>query len=84
MDQEPGWRTIVRISDARYTRDLRRYQLAWRLVRHEVRTRTIERWTGLSMHRIRNLYGAYAAGASERERSPLRGKAPYTVSDQFS
>ena len=45
----------MRISDARFSRDLRRYQLAWRLIRHEVRTRTIERWTGLSMHRIRNL-----------------------------
>lgn len=70
----------MRISDARFTRDLRRYQLAWRLIRHEVRTRTIERWTGLSMHRIRTLYDAYAAGASESARSPLRGKAPYQVS----
>jgi hypothetical protein len=70
----------VRISDARYSRDLRRHQLAWRFIRHEVRTRTIERWTGLSMYRIRNLYDAYAAGASESARSPLRGKAPYTIS----
>lgn len=70
----------MRISDARYSRDLRRYQLAWGFIRHEVRTRTIERWTGLSMYRIRTLYDAYAAGASEGARSPLRGKAPYTVS----
>jgi hypothetical protein len=69
----------VRISDARYSRDLRRYQFAWRLIRHEVRTRTIQRWTGLSMNRIRTLYDAYAAGTSESARSPLRGKAPYTV-----
>jgi hypothetical protein len=70
----------VRISDARYTRDLRRYQLAWRLIRHEARTRTVERWTGLSMYRVRTLYGAYAAGAMEYPRSPLRGVAPHQVS----
>jgi hypothetical protein len=70
----------VRISDARYSRDLRRHQLAWGFIRHEVRTRTVQRWTGLSMYRIRALYETYAAGASESARPPLRGKAPYTVS----
>jgi hypothetical protein len=70
----------VRISDARYTHDLRRYQLAWRFIRHGVRTRTVARWTGLSMYRIRTFYDAYATGASESARSPLRGKAPYQIS----
>jgi hypothetical protein len=70
----------VRISDARYSRDLRRYQLAWRLIRHEARNRTVERWTGLSMHRVRTLFRAYAAGTTEHPRSPLRGVAPHQVS----
>lgn len=70
----------MRISDARYSRDLRRYQLAWRLIRHEARTRTIERWTGLSMYRIRTLYEAYAVGAMQIPRSPLRGVAPHQLS----
>lgn len=70
----------MRISDARYTRDLRRYHLAWRLIRHEARTRTVERWSGLSVYRIRTLYAAYAADRSGPARSPLRGVAPHQVS----
>ena len=69
----------MRISDARYSRDLRRYQLAWRFIRQGARTRTIERWTGLSMNRIRTLYAAYATGATPGADSPLRGVAPHTV-----
>src|SRR6266478_2820916 len=69
----------MRISDARYSRDLRRYQLAWRFIRHDARTRTVERWTGLSMYRIRTLYRAYAVGATDPH-SPLRGVAPYQIS----
>ena len=68
----------MRISDDRYSRDLRRYQLAWRFIQHAARTRTIERWTGLSMYRLRTLYEAYAAGVEPRER--LRGVAPHQVS----
>jgi hypothetical protein len=70
----------VRISDARYTRDLRRYQLAWRFIQHDARCRTIERWTGLSTYRIRTLYEAYAQGTPAHGRSPLRGVAPRQIS----
>jgi hypothetical protein len=66
----------VRLSDARYARDLLRYRLALRLVQFEARTRTIERWTGLSMHRVRTLR-AYAADMPEVSNSPLRGVSPY-------
>lgn len=69
----------MRISDARYSRDLRRYQLAWRLIRHGARTRTIERWTRLSMYRIHTLYEAYAGGGMDVPHSPPRGKAPHQV-----
>jgi len=68
----------MRISDVRYSRDLRRYQLAWRFIQHRARTRTIERWTGLSMYRLRTLYDSYAAGVASRER--MRGVAPHQVS----
>jgi hypothetical protein len=62
----------MRISEDRYTRDLRRIQLAQRFIRHEVRTQSVCAWTGLSDERIRNLcrsYGASVAGA-QRHRGP--------------
>lgn len=68
----------MRISDGRYSRDLRRYELAWRLIRHGARTRTVQRWTGLSTYRVRSLYDAYAGGAEAG--SPQRGVAPHQVS----
>lgn len=69
----------MRVSDARYSRDLRRYQLAWKLVRFDARTRTIKRWTGLSGYRIRTFYRAYAAGEPAVSGSPLRGVPPTQV-----
>jgi hypothetical protein len=42
---EPAWRTTaVRISDERFSRDLRRMRLAWRMIGHGARTQTIQRW----------------------------------------
>lgn len=49
----------MRILDNRYSRDLRRHDLALRLIRHELRTATIVIWTGLSRTRIRRLYHSY-------------------------
>lgn len=69
----------MRVSDARYGRDIRRYQLAWKLVRFDARTRTIKRWTGLSGYRIRTFYRAYAAGEPAVSGSPLRGVPPTQV-----
>jgi hypothetical protein len=70
----------VRISDARYGRDLRRYQLALRLIQHGARNGTVQRWSGLSMYRIRTLCAAYAAGRAQHPHSPLRGAAPHQIS----
>ena len=54
----------MRVTDDRYSRDLRRYDLAVRLIRHEARTQTIRQWTGLTDDRIRKLYRSYVrAGA---------------------
>jgi hypothetical protein len=62
----------MRISEDRYSRDLRRLNLAERFIRHEVRTHWICGWTGLSHHRVRNLYRSYAktSGAVLRHRGP--------------
>jgi hypothetical protein len=67
----------MRISDARFSRDMRRYQLAWRMIQHGVRNRVVHLWTGLSMYGIRALYKDYAmaAGASP----PVRGSMPSSV-----
>ena len=69
----------MRLSDPRYRRDFRRYELAWRLIAFDARTRTIERWTGLSTYQIRTFYRAYAAGVPAISGSPLRGVAPTQV-----
>lgn len=62
----------MRISEDRYARDLRRLNLAQRLIREEVRTRWIRAWTELSDNRIRNLYRSYAKafGTVRRRRGP--------------
>jgi ribosomal protein L37AE/L43A len=69
----------VRLSDPRYRRDFHRYELAWRLIGFDARTRTVERWTGLSTYQIRTFYRAYAAGEPAVSGSPLRGVAPTQV-----
>jgi hypothetical protein len=56
----------MRISEDRYARDLRRIQLARRLVQYEVRTRWICAWTGLSGNQVRNLFRSYLGGARRR------------------
>jgi hypothetical protein len=45
----------MRVSDAGYSRDLRSFNLAMRMLSHEARTRTISAWTGLSADRVRKL-----------------------------
>jgi Flagellar transcriptional activator (FlhC) len=65
----------MRISDDRYSRDRRRYDLAVRFLHHQARTHTIRSWTGLTDDRIRRLYRTYvdvAQGDSKRH----RGKSP--------
>ena len=69
----------MRILDARYSRDIRRYQLAMRLMGFEARTQTIRRYTGLSRSRIQALgrsdYPQSAGVAPIRHRGP----APYRL-----
>lgn len=67
----------MRISEDRYSRDLRRLNLARRLIRHEVRTQWIRAWTGFSERRVQNLFRSYerAQGSVRRPRGPSPFKA---------
>lgn len=61
----------MRISDDRYRRDLRRYQLARRLFAHGARRATIMRWTGLSRHSVETMMHEYALIEHRRPRGPV-------------
>jgi hypothetical protein len=65
----------MRISDDRYTRDRLRLDLALRFMRHEARTHTIRKWTGLTDDRIRKLYRSYLTMSPSRV-ARHRGKSP--------
>jgi len=65
----------MRVSEDRYSRDLRRIQLAHRLIRHEARTYWIRAFTRFTEGRIRNLlrsYGLVAEGVQRHRGSPPR------------
>lgn len=66
----------MRLTDARFGRDLLRYRLALAMLHFQARSRTIERWTGLSIYRIRTLR-EYVADAPELAMTPLRGVSPH-------
>jgi len=66
----------MRVSDDRYTRDRERFDLALRLIRHEARTFTIRKWTGLSDDRIRKLYRSYVSSEQAATVHRHRGKSP--------
>jgi hypothetical protein len=70
----------MRILDNRYSRDLRRHDLALRMIRHELRTATIIAWTGLSETRIRGLYRSYIP---ESGLAALRHRGPPPTSVQL-
>ncbi len=52
-------------------RDLRRRQLAHRLVRHQARTQTISRLTGLSRHQLATLRQRWGVSNEIRPRGPV-------------
>lgn len=67
----------MRVSEDRYAKDLRRLNLAQRLLQHEVRTQWICALTGFSEDRVRRLIRAY-----DGSRGPVRrhrGPAPMRV-----
>jgi hypothetical protein len=69
----------LNISNARYFHDRQRHDLALRMIRHEARTRTIRRCTGLSDDRIRRLYKTYIDAAAVLPIRRRRGRSPRQV-----
>ncbi len=57
-------------TDDAVTRDLRRYQLAMRLVAHRARTRTIYTLTGYTRHRLGTLRRRWRVPSQARRRGP--------------
>jgi len=64
----------MRVSEDRYLRDLRRINLAQRLILMEVRTQWICALSGLTGERVRNLYNSYAGTMRLKRRR--RGPSP--------
>lgn len=60
----------MRISEKRFERDLRRYELAQRMIAHEARRGTIVHWTGLSRHRVALLLKEFDRPDKNRYRGP--------------
>jgi hypothetical protein len=75
-ETEFGKEAHMRGYEDRYTRDMRRHDLALRMIRYEVRTHTIRVWTGLTQERIRRLCRTYGADGSGRQARRHRGPAP--------
>jgi hypothetical protein len=71
----------MRVTDDRYRRDLRRHDLALRMIRHEARTQTICAWTALSDERVRNLYHSYSADSGGAGVARHRGPSPYRLAN---
>ena len=67
----------MRLSEDRYTRELRRYQLAARMLRHEARTRTIVNWTGVTYDRVRKLARTLAGPDPQLRPARHRGQSPH-------
>ncbi len=61
-------------------RELRRLELALRMLRLQARTRTVCDWTGLSQRRVQGISREYAAARGMRATDRLRGPSPSTLS----
>lgn len=70
----------MRVSEDRYARDLRRLELARRMVRYRARTRSILEWSGLSVWRVRLLYRQELGEENELNMMRHRGPRPQKLS----
>lgn len=64
------------VPDDRYTRDLRRYNLALRMLRLGARPNTIRAWTGFSRQRVRVLIRSQRRDGAVPVAGLLRGPSP--------
>jgi hypothetical protein len=81
LDLKLDKESSVNIGNARYFHDRQRHDLALRMIRHEARTHTISRCTGLSDDRIRRLFRAYLDSETESQGGVRRrrGKSPRQI-----
>ncbi|NNF67602.1 MAG: hypothetical protein HKM98_08845, partial [Gammaproteobacteria bacterium] len=70
----------MRISDSRYARERRQFELAMRMIAYEARTCTIRTCTGLSDDRIRKIYTTYFKEEPLMQVRRQRGKPPSRIS----
>ena len=61
-----------------YIRHRKMWDLAWRMLTHDARTRTVSQWTGLSERRVRALVLRYTSPSDTDVKRP-RGKSPYRI-----
>src|ERR1700683_3755169 len=74
----------MRVSNDRYSRDLRSIDLARRMLKLEARTQTICAWTALSADRVRNLSRSHGGDGSGRKPSRHRGPSPSKLAKLMS
>ena len=61
-----------------YIQHRRMWDLAWRMLMHGARTRTVSQWSGISERRVRALVQRYTSPSDGDVKRP-RGKSPYRV-----
>jgi hypothetical protein len=66
----------MRLSDDRYSRDLRRFSLALRMLAHDARPNTICAWTGFTAERVRHLGRSHRKDVPDGEGPRHRGPSP--------
>jgi len=69
----------MRVTDHRYAAELDKFDLAFRMIRHEARTGTIRACTGFSEDRIRKIYSTYFKGTHDCAVKRRRGKSPRRI-----
>jgi hypothetical protein len=69
----------MRVTEDRYRRDRRAFDLAWRLVLLGARTGTIACWTGIAERRVRAFRKSYCAESNESALVRPRGRSPQRI-----
>lgn len=68
----------MRKGEDKYNRHRRMWDLAWRMLTHDARTRTVSNWTGISERRVRALVHRYTSPSDTDVKRP-RGKSPHKI-----
>jgi hypothetical protein len=72
------------LSDDRYLRDLRRYNLALTFFRFAARPNTVQAWTGFSRQRVRVIFRNYLENRSNTDPRCSRGPNPTKLANLLS